>query len=107
MVRHSYFKHQIVDILKRWKEPHGLTLPNFAAREKIGKDSMSRRIRNETSPVPIKRRGAVHREREKELNSWVLEKRSVGVIVTDGDIWQRALEITTRDGVADFRASNG
>ncbi|OQV12821.1 hypothetical protein BV898_12950 [Hypsibius exemplaris] len=107
MVRHSYSKHQIAGILKRWKEPHGLTLRDFAAREKVGKDSLSRWIRNETSPVPIKRRGAVHPEWEKELESWVLERRSVGLIVTDGEIRLRVLEIAARDGVADFRASNG
>ena len=59
------------------------------------------------SPVPIKRRGAVHPEWEKELESWVLEERSGGLMVTDGDIGKRVLEIATRDGVADVRASNG
>ncbi|OQV20565.1 hypothetical protein BV898_05387 [Hypsibius exemplaris] len=107
MVQHSYSKHQKIRVLKRWKEPHGLTLRDFARREKIGKSCISRWIRNEANPVAIKRRGAVHPELEKELARWVLEERSVGLKVCDSHIRETALEIAKRDDLAEFRASVG
>lgn len=63
--------------------------------------------RNEENPVAIKRRGAEHPDLEKELESWVLEERSVGLMVSDSDIREMALEIAKRDDVAEFRASVG
>ncbi|OQV16119.1 hypothetical protein BV898_09754 [Hypsibius exemplaris] len=104
-----HYKNRSIETLERtsWIDIAGYRSPGEDWKELYQPVDQSSCLRNEANPVAIKRRGAEHPELEKELASWVLEGRSVGLKVSGSDIPETALEIAKRDNVAEFRASVG
>ena len=62
--------------------------------------------RKEKMPKP-KKRGAEFPDIEKEVYDWVLEEGAAGLMVSNSDIREKALEVAQRDNVQSFKASVG